>query len=109
MASNSIFSTSFQTRSNLTGISKDTVVKSVWSDRFDNPLDKMENPFLLVGLNPVRIESKFVDLQKKSVSNKIDQILYEKINERALKLHVDRKIKSNFDWEARVEEILDSD
>ena len=65
-------SRSFQSKSNFTGISRDTVSKSTWSESQESPFDKIENPFLLVGLKPLKIRGNENKSQKTGITQRID-------------------------------------
>ena len=104
-----LVSRSFQSKSNFTGISRDTISKSAWSESQESPFDKIENPFLLVGLKPLKHQGNENETQKTGITQRVDEILFDKINERNWKLQVDQKVKKIFDWESEIERLLEID
>ena len=104
-----MISRSFQSKSNFTGISRDTMSKSAWSNSLESPFDKMENPFLLVGISPLQIEAQEGGSQVTGITHRVDEILFDKINERNWKAEVDLKVKEMFDWESEIERLLEID
>ena len=102
-------SSTYQTRSQFTCFSRDTVSKSGWSESLDSPLYKLENPFLLVGLKPIKEHQKNDKTQKNKMKNRIDEILFERIHEQVWRDEVSRKVKEQFDYEAEVDRLLELD